>query len=372
MGNWKRVTTIYQKQIPFFWALASSLMQPRRRGQTSQEKHSYAIRENTLFADDKKDRKNSFYQSLLKRSLELYTSKEAGKSEFVFGSNLYNFIILNEGEAPWKRAGSKPPFAFVLNEEKEEQDYSSWGMESTEVRKMSSARNILRHMDLHYRNIFKDQNDNIEDDIAEKQIFFNSSLLYLIAATDGNEDSLGHSKLVASYTTLLTKDLGIEDKDFLVNIQRGALLHDVGKIGIPEFILRKAMSLSEREKGILQEHPLLGYEMIEEFDFLKKAARVVLYHHERYDGRGYPFGLVGEETPLEARIFALADTLDAITSDRPYRKGKSFEDALREMEKCRACQFDPVLLDVFLSIPVEKWQDIKAETLASLRLPLVH
>ena len=330
------------------------------------------MRENTLFANDKKDRRNSFYQSLINRSIELYTSKEADKSEFVFGSNPYNFIILNEGEAPWKRAGSKPPFAFVLNEEKEEQGYSSWGMESMEVRKMSSARNILRHMDLHYGNIFKDQISNVEEDIAEKQIFFNSSLLYLIAATDGNEDSIGHSKLVASYTTLLTKDLGIEDKNFLVNIQRGALLHDVGKIGIPECILRKASSLTQREKGILQEHPLLGYEMIEEFDFLRKAGHVVLYHHEKYDGSGYPFGLIEKEIPLEARIFALADTLDAITSDRPYRKGKSFEEALREMEKCRGCQFDPVLLDIFLSITIEKWQDIKAETLASLRLPLIH
>jgi putative nucleotidyltransferase with HDIG domain len=347
-------------------------MQPRRRGQTSKGKNPHSVREDTLFSEDKKNRRNSFYQSLINRSLGLYTSEEADKSEFVFGSYPYNFMILNEGEAPWKRVGSKPPYAFVFDEEKEEQDYSSWGMDSTEVRKMSSARNILRHMDLHYGNIFKDETSNPEEDTAEKQIFFNSSLLYLIAATDGNEDSIGHSKLVASYTMLLAKDLGIEDKNFLVNIQRGALLHDVGKIGIPEFILRKSKSLNEREKGILQEHPLLGYEMIEEFDFLKKAALVVLYHHERYDGSGYPFGLVGEEIPLEARIFALADTLDAITSDRPYRKGKSFEDALREMERCRGCQFDPVLLDGFLSIPIAKWQEIKVETLASLRLPQVH
>jgi len=150
------------------------------------------------------------------------------------------------------------------------------------------------------------------------------------------------------------------------------LLHDVGKIGIPEFILRKASSLTEREKGILEEHPLLGYEMLEEFDFLRKAAHVVLYHHEKYDGSGYPFGLIEEEIPVEARIFSLADTLDAITSDRPYRKGKSFEEALREMEKYRGSQFDPVLLDSFLSIPVEKWQDIKVKTLASLRLPHIH
>jgi putative nucleotidyltransferase with HDIG domain len=347
-------------------------MQPRRRGQTSKGKNPHSIRENTPFTDDNKGRKNSFYQSLINRSLDLYTSKETDKSEFVFGSYPNSFMVLNVGGAPWKRAGSKPPFAFVFNEEEEEQDYSFWGMDSTEVRKMSSARNILRHMDLHYGNIFKDQTSNIEEDIGEKQIFFNSSLLYLIAATDGNEDSIGHSKLVASYTTLLTKDLGIEDKNFLVNIQRGALLHDIGKIGIPEFILRKAMSLSEKERGILQEHPLLGYEMIEEFDFLKKAALVVLYHHERYDGSGYPFGLVGEEIPLEARIFSLADTLDAITSDRPYRKGKTFEDALREMQKCRGSQFDPVLLDSFLSIPIEKWQDMRAETLASLCLPQIH
>jgi HD-GYP domain-containing protein (c-di-GMP phosphodiesterase class II) len=347
-------------------------METRRRGQTSNGKDSHSVRENTLFSNDRKSRKNSFYRSLINRSLDLYTSKEADKSEFVCGSNSHNFMILNEGEAPWKREGSNLPFAFVFDEEKEEQDYSSWGMESTEVRKMSSARNILRHMDLYYGNIFKDQASDIEEDITEKQIFFNSSLLYLIAATDGNEDSIGHSKLVASYTTILTKYLGIEDKNFLVNIQRGALLHDVGKIGIPEAILRKSRPLTEGEKGILQEHPLLGYEMIEEFGFLKKAALVVLYHHERYDGNGYPFGLVAEEIPLEARIFALADTLDAITSDRPYRKGKSFEDALKEMEKCRGCQFDPVLLDIFLSIPVEKWQDVKAETLASLRLPQVH
>ena len=347
-------------------------MQHRRRGQTSKEKNSHAIRENTLFTKDKKDGKNSFYQPVISRSFDLYSSKEADKSESVFSSSPDNFMILNGGEAPWKRASSKPTLAIVFNEEKEEQGNSSWNMESMEVRKISSARNILRQIDLHYGNIFKGQTSDPEEDIAEKQIFFNSSLLYLIAATDGNEDSIGHSKLVAGYTTLLTKELGIEDKNFLVNIQRGALLHDAGKIGIPEFILRKAKPLTERERVILQEHPLLGYEMIEEFDFLRKAAHIVLYHHERYDGNGYPFGLIGEEIPLEARIFALTDTLDAITSDRPYRKGKSFEEALREMETCRGSQFDSVLLDVFLSIPVGKWRDIKAETLASLSLPLVH
>ncbi len=347
-------------------------MQHRRLGHTSSGNNSHSTRANTLLTNNRKDRKDSFYQSVISRCFGLYASKEADNREFVFSSNPDNFMILNSGEALWKSTGSKPTFAFVFDQEKQEQGNSSWHMESAEAKKMSSARNILRQMDLHYGNIFKGQISNPEEDIAEKQIFFNSNLLYLIAATDGYEDSLGHSKLVAGYTTLLTKELGIEDKNFLVNIQRGALLHDVGKIGIPEFILRKARPLSESERVILQEHPLLGYEMIEEFDFLKKAAHIVLYHHERYDGSGYPFGLIGEEIPLEARIFALTDTLDAITSDRPYRKGKSFEEAQKEMEKCRGGQFDPVLLDVFLSIPVEKWRDIKEETLASLSLPIVH
>ena len=347
-------------------------MQQMKLETSSRGKISQAARENILIIKDAKWTKNSFYKFLIKRSFDLYNSKEKDKSAFVFSYNPNNFIIFNGGEVPWKRAGPKPCFAFVFDEEKKGQDCSSWDMESTEVKKMSSARNILRHMDRHHEKIFKDQISRLEEDIAEKQIFFNSSLLYLIAATDGNEDSIGHSKLVSCYTALLTKDLGIEDNNFLVNIERGALLHDVGKIGIPELILRKARSLTEREREILQEHPLLGYEMIEEFDFLKKAAHVVLYHHERYDGRGYPFGLIGEEIPLEARIFALADTLDAITSDRPYRKGKSFEEALREIEKGRASQFDPFLLDVFLSIPKEKWQHVKTEARFTLYLPPTH
>jgi HD-GYP domain-containing protein (c-di-GMP phosphodiesterase class II) len=171
---------------------------------------------------------------------------------------------------------------------------------------------------------------------------------------------------------LLTKALGVEDKSFLINIERGALLHDIGKIGIPESILRKAGPLTKKEKEITQQHPLLGYEMIEEFDFLKRAALVVLFHHERYDGCGYPYGLAGEEIPLEARIFALADTLDAITSDRPYSRAKSFPEAYREVEKSQGSQFDPQLADVFLSIPVEKWQRIKAKTQISLPSLIIH
>jgi putative nucleotidyltransferase with HDIG domain len=177
---------------------------------------------------------------------------------------------------------------------------------------------------------------------------------------------------VSKYSVLFARELGIEDRSFLIDLERGALLHDIGKIGVPEFVLRKEGALTRGERDVVREHPLLGLEMIKGFDFLADAAHVILYHHERFDGSGYPFGLKGEEIPLGARIFALADTLDAITSDRPYRKGKSFDDALMEIKKEKDTQFDPLLTEVFLSIPREKWAEIKENARASLPLSAVH
>jgi putative nucleotidyltransferase with HDIG domain len=166
--------------------------------------------------------------------------------------------------------------------------------------------------------------------------------------------------------------MGIEDRTFSTEIERGALLHDIGKVGIPDSILRKAGPLTDKEREIIKEHPYLGYEMVEEFQFLHKASQVVLFHHESYDGLGYPYGLKGEEIPLEARIFAIADTLDAITSDRPYRKGQSFRMALTEIERVRGTQFDPTIVDAFLSVPEEKWQQIKLEMERSHSMYSIH
>jgi putative nucleotidyltransferase with HDIG domain len=262
--------------------------------------------------------------------------------------------------------------ALYASKEVGQQDLFSLDTGSMEVIKMSSVKKMLRHLGNAYGNIFENQAFDFEKEDAEKEAFLNSSLLYFIASTDGNEDTVGHSQLVARYTVFLAKTVGIEDKNSLINIERGALLHDIGKIGIPEFILRKAGPLSKIEREIVQEHPLLGYRMIEEFNFLKEAAQIVLFHHECYSGDGYPFGLSGEEIPLEARIFALADTLDAITSDRTYREGRSFDEAYREIEKNQGSQFDPLIVEVLLSIPKEEWQKIKAETEIILPVHSVH
>lgn len=240
------------------------------------------------------------------------------------------------------------------------------------TRKIFSVKSILRDIcEQHRHNVHGDVFTS-KKYIQESRAFLHSNLLYLIAATDGNEDTVGHSQLVARYTLILTRALGIDDREFSVNIERGALLHDIGKIGIPESILRKAGPLTEKEREIIKEHPLLGYEMVEEFQSLHKASRVVLFHHESYDGSGYPYGLRGEEIPLEARIFSIADTLDAITSDRPYRRGQSFRAAFDEIERFRGTQFDPLIADAFLSVPEEKWRQAKYDMGHTSSLYSVH
>ncbi len=204
------------------------------------------------------------------------------------------------------------------------------------------------------------------------QAFFNSYLIYFIAATDDNEDNVGHSQYVASYAILLARALGIEDKKFLIDLERGALLHDIGKIGLPRSILRKKGALTALEREIVREHPLLGHLLLQDYPFLDGAKDVVLYHHEWFNGKGYPFGLKGEEIPLSARVFSLADTLDAITSDRPYRKGQPFEVATAEIIKGSGSQFDPSVVDVFLSVPRERWEKAREDALRLFRLPLIH
>lgn len=207
------------------------------------------------------------------------------------------------------------------------------------------------------------QGFNLSLEEEPKTRIWNIFRLPSLMMTEDHEDSFGHSQFVTSYTLLLAKALGYENERFLRDIERGALVHDIGKIGIPEAILRKKGPLTFPEREMIKEHPCLGYEMIKEFNFLKKASLVVLYHHERYDGTGYPFGLCRESIPIEARIFSLADTIDAITSDRPYREGKGFQEALEEIKRGSGSQFDPFLVDIALEILRKYWERIREETM---------
>lgn len=170
----------------------------------------------------------------------------------------------------------------------------------------------------------------------------------------------GHSRRVTAYTIALAQAMGLES-DALRTIARGAFLHDIGKIATPDNILLKPGRLNAEEMAIMKQHCERGYEMVRKIPFLREAAEIVYAHQECFDGTGYPRGLRGEEIPLGARIFAIADSLDAMTSNRPYRKGTTFAAATKEIIQCTGKQFDPHIVEVFLAIPNETWSELRAE-----------
>jgi response regulator RpfG family c-di-GMP phosphodiesterase len=180
----------------------------------------------------------------------------------------------------------------------------------------------------------------------------------LVAALDAREhETQAHSQRVREYTLTLAENLGSKH-DELIQTGRGALLHDVGKIAVRDSILLKPGKLTESEWVEMRMHPQIGYNILQSIEFLAPAAEIVLCHQERWDGRGYPNGLAGEDIPLGARIFAVADTLDAMTSDRPYRKALSFDTAIAEIRSCSGTQFDPRVVDAFLAMPQKLWRAI--------------
>jgi putative nucleotidyltransferase with HDIG domain len=170
----------------------------------------------------------------------------------------------------------------------------------------------------------------------------------------------GHSRRVTTFTIAIARAIGVP-KDEIAVIARGAFLHDIGKMAIPDAILRKPGALTADEIAVMKEHAYLGYKMVQKIPFLQEASEIVYSHQERFDGTGYPRGLKGEEIPLGARIFSIADTLDAITSDRPYRPARPFTAAKKEIEAWSGRQFDPDIVRVFLDMPEDLWEDLRNE-----------
>jgi putative nucleotidyltransferase with HDIG domain len=191
------------------------------------------------------------------------------------------------------------------------------------------------------------------DRLAES---YHGTLETLVMALDARDrETKGHSARVAQYTMEMARRMGIEEGSReWTDIQRAALLHDVGKIGVPDEILHKPGPLSPEEWRQMRKHPAIGHEMLKGASFLSAASEIVRSHHERYDGKGYPRGLAGEAIPLGARIFAVADTFDAMTSDRPYRKALGWELAHDEIVRNSGTQFDPRVVETFLAL-VEDW-----------------
>jgi putative nucleotidyltransferase with HDIG domain len=170
----------------------------------------------------------------------------------------------------------------------------------------------------------------------------------------------GHSKRVTAFTIAIARAMGLP-RDQIAVIARGAFLHDIGKMAIPDAILRKPGKLDPDEVTIMREHAYRGYQMLKKIPFLAEAAEIVYSHQEKYDGTGYPRGLKNKEIPLGARLFSVADTLDAMTSDRPYRAAQTLTAAREEIQRFSGRQFDPEVVKMFLSMPENIWGDLRKE-----------
>jgi putative nucleotidyltransferase with HDIG domain len=188
---------------------------------------------------------------------------------------------------------------------------------------------------------------------------YEETLQALAGALDlRDNETAGHSQRVMAYAVEIARAMGCSKKQ-LDTIARGALLHDIGKIGTPDSILMKPGPLTVEERSVMQTHVGVGYGLLNHILFLVDAAAIVLTHHERFDGTGYPQGLSGANIPLGARIFVVADTLDAMTSDRPYRRALPFATAREEMIRESGKQFDPEVVSAFLAIDESVWSELR-------------
>jgi putative two-component system response regulator len=192
---------------------------------------------------------------------------------------------------------------------------------------------------------------------------YRATLKALTAALETRDsETHGHSERVVSYSLRLGREYGLSREE-MKSLEFGSLLHDIGKIGVPDSILRKPAKLTEEEWVRMREHPMHGQQILRGIEFLQGAARVVAQHHEQWDGSGYPLGLRETDIDMCARIFSVADAFDAITSDRVYRQGKSYEAAAQELDDWAGRQFDPKVVKAFHGVPKEDWAELHRRSL---------
>ena len=206
-----------------------------------------------------------------------------------------------------------------------------------------------------------DKLPNLMDIIAEltlkNQEQFNDLVRVVMKALNEKDQyTQGHSIRVTEYALKIGEGLGL-DKEQLKELELASVLHDIGKLGIPDRILKKPGRLTKDEYAIMQQHSVKGEKMLEGITDLEPYKKYVRAHHERYDGYGYPDGLKGKDIPLISRILFVADTFDAMTSDRPYRKGLPADVSIDEIIRCSGTQFDPLIVEVFVRIMREKLEE---------------
>lgn len=215
----------------------------------------------------------------------------------------------------------------------------------------------------HLEELVDQRTAELDEALGSLENAYRSTLQALTAALETRDaETHGHSERVVTFSLRLGREYGLNAQEMKA-LEFGSLLHDIGKIGVPDAILRKPGKLTEEEWERMREHPLHGQQILRGIEFLEGAGKVVAQHHEKWDGSGYPLGLKAEEIDICARIFAVADAFDAITSDRVYRKAQSYEAAARELDDWIDRQFDPKVVEAFHRVPKEDWQDLRRRSL---------
>ncbi|HEV2914875.1 MAG TPA: HD domain-containing phosphohydrolase [Pyrinomonadaceae bacterium] len=224
-------------------------------------------------------------------------------------------------------------------------------------------RESKRRHENHLEELVEQRTAELDRALDSLEDAYRMTLKALAAALETRDhETHGHSQRVVSFSLRLGYELGVE-REQLRSLEFGSLLHDIGKIGVPDAILRKPAALDEDEWIKMRKHPLHGQQILSGIEFLEGASRVVAQHHEKWDGSGYPLGLRGEEIDLNARIFAVADAFDALTSDRVYRTARSYEAASEELDRCAGQHFDPKIVEMFHRVSQEEWEALRQHPL---------
>ena len=215
----------------------------------------------------------------------------------------------------------------------------------------------------HLAELVDQRTAELDEALGSLENAYRSTLQALTAALETRDaETHGHSERVVTFSLRLGQEYGLNAQEMKA-LEFGSLLHDIGKIGVPDAILRKPGKLTDEEWERMREHPLHGQQILRGIKFLEGAGKVVAQHHEKWDGSGYPLGLKAEEIDICARIFAVADAFDAITSNRVYRKAQSYEAAARELDDWADRQFDPKVVEAFQRVPKEDWEELRQRSL---------
>jgi putative nucleotidyltransferase with HDIG domain len=220
-------------------------------------------------------------------------------------------------------------------------------------REAAARQRQLEHYAEDLREIFKQERNRAQ----ELRRSYKATVLALANAVEARDAYTGkHAQRVAAYGLRIAHAAGVEVDP---EVEFGFLLHDIGKVAVPDAILFKPGPLTAEERALMIKHPQIGSEILRHIDFLDEAKVVVLHHHERWDGQGYPDGLSGEAIPLQARVFAVADTLDALTTDRPYRPAVGWAEARQAIRAEAGAQFDPAIVAAYETLPDEAFARIR-------------